>query len=268
MANELVTYEEKWATAGRAFVERERATTASLSISGGVLKLGDDEIEGNQLCAIILDSVFINSYYDQKWEPGQTTLPPKCFAIAVDDEDLAPHPAMEGSSYFVPQHGQCAGCAFNEYGSADTGRGKACGNRRRLAIIPAGFYEKRKGSRSEFDVEIITDEAHYKTADMLQLTLPVTSGKEYAKYVKNAMSEFGRPPFGLVTRIYIEHGGQNQFTVKFETLDALPNEFFDIIMPRHEAARKEIMEPYQEPDAEALEKPRANNRLAGLRKNR
>lgn len=267
MGNEVTTYEQKWAAAGRTFVEREKPTAQSLSISGGVLKIGDDEIEGNQLCVVILDSVYVNAYYAQKWEAGQKTAP-KCFAIAVEDDDLAPHPSMEGSDYFEPQHDQCAGCPMNAYGSADTGRGKACGNRRRLALIPAGFYEKRKGSRSEFDVDIITDEDHYKSADMLQLMLPVTSVKEYSKYVTSVMAEFGRPPYGLVTRIYIQHGGPNQFTVKFETLDALPNEFFETITARHEASRKEIMEPYQEPDAEEQAAPRANNRLAGLRKNK
>jgi hypothetical protein len=266
MANEITKYDEAWATAAKTFVEREKSGAQTLSLSGGVFKIGEDELPGNKLCVVVLDSVFENSFYDQKWVAGQAATPPKCYAMAHKEDDLAPHPAMEGSEYFEPQATACAGCPKNQFGTSDTGTGKACKNRRRLALIPAGFYEKIKGTKNDFAADIITDEDHYKSADALILKLPVTSGKEYAKFVRKARLEYGRPPYGLVTEIRVEHGGANQFTLKFEVLDVLPNDFYSTIQARHEEAAREIIRPYQEPEASEIAAPKAANRLAGLRK--
>lgn len=266
MANEIAKYDEAWAKAAKTFVEREKSGASTLSLAGGVFKLGDDEMPGNKLCVVILDSVFENAYYDKKWVAGEQTMPPKCYAMAHEEEELAPHAAMEGSAYFEPQATECSGCPMNQWGTADVGKGKACKNRRRLALLPAGQYEKVKGTKNDYVHEMFTDEEHYKSADMLVLKLPVTSGKEYSKFVKKALAEYGRPPYGLVTEITVEHGGSNQFTVKFEVLDALPDEFFTTIQARHDEASREIIRPYMEPDAEQAVAPKAASRLAGLRK--
>lgn len=270
MANELTKYDEAWAKAAKTYAEREKAGGQTLQLAGGVFKLGEDELPGNRICVVILHSVFENAYYADKWVAGKAPLPPKCFAMAHEEEDLAPHPAMEGSGFFEPQATACGdkktGCPKNAWNTADVGGGSACKNRRRLALIPAGYYEKVKGTKNDYTHEIFTDEEHYASADMLILKLPVTSGKEYSKFIRKATAEYGRPPYGLITEITVEHGGQNQFTVKFEVLDVLPNEFFNTIEARHEEAVREIIRPYQEPDAEALAAPTAVNRLAGLRK--
>lgn len=268
MGTELAKYDEAWAKAGQEFASKEKESGAFLSLAGGVFKMGDEPIPGNQICAVIIDSVFENAYYAEKWTPDGPVMPPTCFAMAHEQEDLEPmlDAMMADQDYFEPQNDTCQGCPMNEWGSIDTGKGKACGNRRRLALIQAGEYVPTRGVRNAFEVEPFEDEEHYQFADLVFLKLPVTSGKEYSKFVKATLREYGRPPYGVVTRIYIEHGGANQFTVKFEALDVLPDDWFGTIQGRHEDARQAIIQPYNPPDKEDRAASRGNGRLAGLKK--
>ena len=272
MGNEIAKYDQQWAKAGEQYVSREKAEGGHfLSLAGGVFKLGDEPVPGNQLCVVILDAIFENAYYAEKWTPDGPVMPPTCFAMAHEQEDLEPMiEAMKADmDHFEPQHDTCHGCPMNEWGSADTGKGKACGNRRRLALIQAGEYVPVRGVKGGFELEAFAEEDHYKAADLTFLKLPVTSGKEFSRFVKATLRDFGRPPYGVVTRIYIEHGGPNQFTVKFEALDALPDEWFQTIQSRHEEAVEAIMKPYEPPsDEEKTPARAANTRLSGLKKNR
>ena len=95
MANDIVKYKEQWATAAEQAASREEVTGGRfIKLAGGIFKLGEDELPGNKLCAIVLADVFENTYYDDKWTPDGPVKPPKCFALAEDKDDLAPHPAM------------------------------------------------------------------------------------------------------------------------------------------------------------------------------
>jgi hypothetical protein len=68
---------------------------------------------------------------------------------------MGPHPSMQADANFQPQSDLCKTCEHNQWGSADKGRGKACQNRRRLTMIPAGVFMPKRGSR-DFDLEIFT----------------------------------------------------------------------------------------------------------------
>lgn len=138
---------------------------------------------------------------------------------------------------------------MNEFGSSDTGRGKACGNRRRLALVPIGFYNKRKGSR-DFDLELFEDPKPVMEADIAFMKLPVTSVAGWKKYVRHVSGEFNRPPFGVATRIYIEPHAKHQFEVKFEVIDALPPEFAEAVIARNKEAMEVIAAPYSPPSDE------------------
>src|SRR5690606_3597374 len=128
--------------------------------------------------------------------------PPICYAFhrPGEEEEVGPHPSMQANlDYFQPQSDFCKNCPNNEWGSAETGRGKACGERRRLAILPAGWYESKRGSK-DFELNIIDDAETLDTTDIVFLKLPVMSVKEYGRYVQKLASEFRRPPYGAITR--------------------------------------------------------------------
>lgn len=262
MGQEVVTYKKQWAAEAQQLADKEKTSGQFISTRGGVFQIDGDEVPGNQLCVVILGSIFENTYYDLAFDDDGPVMPPRCFAMAVEDEDLAPHPAMQKDlDYFEPQNEDCETCPLNEWGSADKGKGKACANRRRLALIPAGVFERIKGTKGEYDVDIFEDVEHYQEADMLALKLPVTSVKEYSKYVRSLQSQHNRPPHGVITQIYIDRDPKSQFKIKFEMLELLPDEMYPIISARHKNALKDLIQPYNPPDAEDEDRPRSRNRL-------
>lgn len=261
----LTTYDEKWADQAQKAAAAEPLQAGTwLSAKGGQLTIGDEVLPGAQAALIVLDGYAENTYYGERYDPD-APLPPICFAMARDGAPMFPDiPAMEkDQSYFMPQHvvqGQilgCDGCPMNEWGSAAQGRGKACQNRRRLAVIPAGYYTPRRGSR-DFDLNLFTDPKHYTQTEIAYFKIPVTSVKNWATYVHSLSSGMRRPPHGVVTRLSLVPHQQHQYEVVFEPLEQVPDDLAEIVMQRHAAATQQALQGYQAPDAERLAKARAS----------
>lgn len=246
MAEHLpTTYDAKWAAQAQKFAERETLQSSLyMSTRGGVFRLGDDVL-GTEICVIIAASVFENTLYPDKFDPNVKN-PPLCYAFAETEGEMAPHPSMdEYPDVFVPQAEDCRTCPLNKWGSAEKGRGKACQNKRRLGLIPAGFFHPPKGRGMAGELEIYSDPNHYVNADLVTLKLPVTSTKAWAKYVNKIATTPGRPPYGVFTRIYITPDQKDQYHLDFEMLDFVPDELFDVVMQRHEAATPQLIVPYK-----------------------
>jgi hypothetical protein len=127
------------------------------STQAGVLQFDGTPLPGNQMAVIILADIMENSYYDGPFDPD-TPASPVCFAFGHDEEDMEPHEKVDQDAYFTRQNPQCHDCPRNEWGSADVGRGKACKNVMRLALIPAGQYKgKGTGRNQTFELELYDD---------------------------------------------------------------------------------------------------------------
>lgn len=250
----LVPISQQWADqATQAVQEEPQLEGLWVSTKGGVMVVNEEELPGNQMYVVILDSYRENTYFPDRYN-ADVSVPPKCYAFArgTDTEEMGPHESMKVSlswegGYFEPQHDTCLGCPMNEWGTADTGKGKACQNRRRLTLLPAGWASPKRGSR-DFDVELFTDPGHYKTADEALIKLPVTSSKHYAKYVQQLSTQHQRPPHGVITRVYLESHAGDQFHVKFEMVELIPDEIASIVMDRNEACRDRPFRGYQPPE--------------------
>lgn len=251
----LTSYDAQFAADAARYAEQEQAGGNFITTRGGILQIGESPLPGNVMCAVILDSVFENTYYDERFDPNSIT-PPRCYAFARGDDKgaMGPHESMRSHPYFVPQHvvdgtvHGCHGCPRNVFGTADQGRGKACSNRRRLAVMAAGFYERKAGQR-DLSLRLFTDEAHYRTADIYLLKLPVTSVKAYSRYVQNVASQHNMPPYGVVTEIRMEPDPKSQFKLSFEMSDVFPPSFHPILYQRHQDAVATIITPYGPPEA-------------------
>jgi hypothetical protein len=265
--NALVDINKKWeAQAQKAVAEVPASGGTFLSIKGGILTFGDIVMPGNQVCVVILDAILENTAYEGKYDPDNKA-PPICYAFSRLDgqKDMAPHPSMENfPDYFVPQSESCATCPLNEYGSADTGRGKACQNRARLALLPAGTFMPKPRSR-DFDLDIYTDAAHYQTADIAHIKLPVLSVKNYFKFVNDVAAAHNRPPHGVIARIFVEPDPKAQFKICFEMLEKVPDELAEIVMARNEEAMAQKIGGYQPPSPQA-ETTKPAGSLRGLRR--
>lgn len=251
----LINYEAQFAASADAYAAEEPASSGHLiSTRGGILRVGEEPLPGNQMCVIVLDAVRENTYYPTKYNPD-VNLPPTCYAFGRTDAEMGPHPTMQADlSYFAPQHSSCTGCPMAEWGSADTGRGKACSNRRRLALLPAGMYTAQRGSR-DFALDLIDDPRHFETAETAFLKLPVTSVREWTKYVQFVTSTYRRGPYGVVTRIFLEPDPKSQFRVGFEFIELVQDKFAGAIIGRHNQAVNELVKGYQPPSEEERSAP-------------
>lgn len=240
------------------------------STAAGVLSFDGNPMPGNRMVVVVIADVLENSYYDGPYDPS-TPASPVCFAFAKEEDELEPHTAVDNDPYFERQNDVCAGCPQNEWGSAPTGKGKACKNVQRLALLPAGhFVEKGSGRNKSLEFDgVIDDEDHYATAEEAFIKLPVMSVKNYATYVKELFATLKRPPHGVFTEMWLEPDAKSQYKVMFEVVDKVPNNLLPIIMERHAKIQASIDFPYsppQEREAAQPAKSSSTNKLRGKKK--
>lgn len=246
--NEVANYDEELA--------RLAGASATLTDSGGggrffstragVLQFDDTPLPGNQMCVIVAAWCLENVFYDGPYDPDNRT-PPTCFAFCKnpdEKDDMAPDADQLKDDAFEQQASSCAECPQNEWGSAAQGRGKACSNRRRLALLPAGTY-KPLGRNGGFELEVIDDEEHFRTAEAGFLKIPVMSGKGFDAYVRDVAEQFKRPLFAVYTRVYLTPDPKSQFKVNFELIEPVTdNAVLGALMERYRKLHDEIDFPY------------------------
>ena len=222
------------------------------STKGGVLTWQDAPMPNNQMAVIVLDSVLENVFYEGRYDPD-TPQSPVCFAFGRDEKTIQPHTiVIENGNSQAGASGLCAGCDHNQWGSADTGRGKACRNTRRLAMIPAGTFDQM----GKF--KIMDDPEHFQNASIGFMKLPVTSVKGYANFVKQVAGALRRPPFGIITKVRVIPDASTQFKVVFEPITEVPDDLMGTIMERHQEAESTIDFPYRPAEEQPPPPPRGS----------
>ena len=208
---------------------RPRATPPAMPLTtqGGVLKYQGAEIPGNKIKLVLIAHVFENDFYEGKFDPNNMTNP-VCFAVGKDEDTMKPSPDST-----KPQHENCKDCKHNQFQSADTGRGKACQNRRRIAVIPADGIDNIPGA----EVGII------KT--------PATSNKLYDAHVHLIAETHGAPPLAVVTEVSLVPDSKTQFKFKFDVVEGLPDDVdVQALFNKADAAQAELLKAtYSKEDA-------------------
>lgn len=234
----LVSWDEELAKYAQesAKMEENVASGSFFSIKSGQLSWQENPMPGNEMAVIIVDSIMENVFYAGEYDVDDPQ-PPSCFAFGRTEESMIPHAAVLEAGR--EEHPTCSGCLNNEFGSAEKGKGKACKNTRRLALLPAGKFLKDGSFEFNDDVD------HYSSAEIGYMKLPVTSVKGYASFVKQTAVALNRPPFGIVTRIYVVPDAKSQFKVLFEPLMNVPDDVVKIILDKHKEISSIIDFPYQ-----------------------
>ncbi len=218
-----------------ANMEANTAGGQFFSTKSGVLSWNDAQLPDNQMAVIILDSIMENDFYEGEYDP-KNPVPPLCFAFGRDEKAMAPHKIVIEAGN--AQHEGCQGCEWNEFGTADKGRGKACKNTRRLAMIPAGTLTA-DGRFTPFD-----DVAKFESAAPGFMRLPVTSVRGYASFVKQVAGALKRPPYGVFTKVKVVPDAKNQYQVTFEALGKVGDELMPTVHQRHQELMATIDFPY------------------------
>lgn len=260
----LTNYDARLAADAEEYAKQDRGGGEGtfLSTRSGVLSLNDEQLPGNQVACIIADSVLQNLYYAQSYDPSEK-LPPTCYAFTRGEpRDMQPHleSMSRDQTYFMPQNmdasgaiGGCDGCPMAEWGSAMRngvpGRGKACKNKYRLALLPAGLYQQAPNKR-EWELGLHDTADHYAASDVVMLNLPVTSGAAFEKYRKLLKTQYARAPYGAVTRIFLAPHPTNQFSINFELVELATPEMLRGILPRVDSLRSEVFKGFEAPKPE------------------
>lgn len=267
--NAIVNYDDLYARRMQTATQGEQLRQGTfISTRGGTMSIGDEQLPGNQACVIIVDWVSENTLYAERFNPDNPQ-PPICYAFARGPEEadhMGPHQSMQADpNYFIPQSDICKTCPHNQWGSADKGRGKACQNRRRLTMIPAGVFLPKRGSR-DFDLEIFDDVKHFETADTAFMKLPVTSVENWGKYVHQVGEATNRSPDGVITRVFIEPHPKYQYTINFELLEKVPDELVQAVIRRADIAQSAQIEGYMPPKEDTAAPAQGGGSLRNLRR--
>ena len=220
-------------------IEESVSSGSFISFKGGRLSYQGNQIKGDELDVIVIDHVLENCYYPANFDADNPT-PPICYAFGREDAEMAPHPNVK-----EPQASKCAECEWNKFGTSDNGKGKACKNTRRLAVIPA-------------DAAASTDKV--MSAEAAFIKVPVTSVKGWASYVRALSAMDNIPPLGAITTVGVVPDSKSQFKATFQKAGLVDGDVIPAILDRHDAMTEEIMFPY--PEASEEEAPKSKGRAA------
>ena len=127
------------------------------------------------LHVVVLGSSFVNAWYDSDYD-SDSPMAPACVAVGEIGKESEMRPQANSPK---PQHETCTGCPQGQFGTADKGRGKACRNGRRVAVI--GVTDNRPEPQ------------------VMLLNVPPTGLRKFSAYVKQVASVADRPLHGVET---------------------------------------------------------------------
>jgi hypothetical protein len=239
-ATKVVPWKEKLGEKVKQQQEQEKGTGGQfISLKSGVMSYGGMPVQGNKCDVVALESVHENAYYPDKYGTTDNTSP-ACYAFSINgDENMAPHPEAE-----FPQSKTCKTCKHNVFGSADNGRGKgkACSNRRRIAVIPAA--------------ECNTAEA-IMAAPVAYLRPPPTSVRNWAAYVQNVLLKTEMPLFAQITNVALVPDPKTQIKLLFNHVGTVNDDALLEALYRRAAAEATLIDfPYPK-SAGGAEPPKA-----------
>lgn len=232
----LINWEKELAEQAQASTAMEASTAAGqfFSLKVGVLCWNGAPIEGNRMGVVIVGWLLENVYYSGRYDDSAPQAP-KCFAFGLEEANMRPHGDVVKAGQ--AEHAACQGCPQNEWASAEQGRGKACKNTRRLALVAAGNFGKE-------GFELIRDPVHFEQSAVGYLRLPVTSVKAYSAFVKQVGGVLKRPPYGVVTQVAVVPDQRTQFRVTFTAIQPLPDSLLPAVARRHKEVAAAIDFPY------------------------
>jgi hypothetical protein len=182
-----------------------------VSTKGGRLSYNGADL-GTECDFVILGAILENQYFKKKYDPTNV-VPPDCFAVAYSEKEMAPPADHKGR-----ESATCATCWADAFGSGD-GRGKACRNYVRLAVLPA-------------DQATLRSPETIAKAEGAMLRIPPTSKKEWTKFVNAIVKGLGANLHEFATRVSVVGDDETQFKVMLEPIGRLPRRLSDAIVAK------------------------------------
>ena len=231
----LVPWEKQFAADAKKAVEQESTIGGggqSVKFgAGGTITVAGATLPGNTLECVILGACFEYGWYDTPYDPDDPQ-PPTCYAFGEAEKELAPHPDCQQA-----QSETCATCPKNEFGSAAVGRGKECGNKKRIALITANDAQ---------DLDVLA------TVELATAKLSPTQLKAWAGYIRSLseLEKGPRPPWAVVTEIKGFPDQKNQYRLEFRLVETIDDPAtLKALKLRVDKVQEFLQQPYGPPIA-------------------
>ena len=245
----LQPWEAEMAAQAKAAATAERIQgLKTIGTRGGIMKIDGEVVKGNALRCVVLGSVYENQWFEGDFDPDRVRTP-ACYSFGDPDranpeDGMAPHAQARDK-----QSELCANCHFNKMGTAEKGKGKACKNVRRLAVVTEDALE------SADDLS---------TAEIRLMKVPVMSTNNWAKYVHRLNEDMQRAPQHVVTEISLHPDDKSQFRVEFEfqELVSFDQKLYDAAKSKVAQAKQALLSPYPNMDDEEEKKPARGGKAA------
>lgn len=245
-------WEEEMAAAARkqAAVEKPMGLFKQVTVTAGNMFIDEKPVPGNKLRAVVLAATHENQWFNKPYNPNVPAVP-ACYAFGdqtLEDPEGSMAPSDNVDDKQGDDNGLCANCWANKMGSADTGKGKACGNVRRLIITTEDALES-------------VDKL--KNAEARSMKVPVMSVRNWGAFVHTIEEEMHRPYYGVVVEISIVPDKKSQWQVKFEFMELVTfdAELYAAMQRRVKQAQADIITPY--PKLEEQEEPALKGKRNG-----
>jgi hypothetical protein len=233
---------ERFKAIAAAQAKSEQTSGQFFSIKSGVLAFNGNPIPGNKMDVVVLEALHERVYYPEKYGTGDAdkVATPACYSYSLDGEKMTPHPEARDI-----QHPTCAGCPRDKWGSGDNGKGKACKEGRRMSLMSASD---------------LGDADKVGKAVVAYLRLPVTSVKNWGRYVSSVIGITELPAFASITRLSVVPDAKTQVQVKFERVAGINDDaVMDAVFGRATAEATASQFPYPKISAED-EQPKASKK--------
>jgi hypothetical protein len=249
----IMPWDEEMAAAAKrqAAVEKPMGLFKQIAISAGIMSIDEKKVPNNELRVIVLAATHENQYYDKPFKPGVPAVP-ACYAfgdpgLEDPEAEMYPHPDAERKQ--GDDEGKCAGCWANKMASADTGKGKACSNVRRLIVTTEDALESPQAMAQ---------------AEARSLKVPVMSVKNWVNFVHQIEEDMKRPYFGVIAKVKVVPDAKSQWQVQFffEELIQFNSELYAALKKRCAQAAKDLQTPYPKLEDQEDKKPAAGKRPA------
>ena len=235
-AKNIVNWEEHLAAQAKDAAAVERPDVGYVSLRGGMMTYMEELVPGNQFAGIVLSNVVEQAWYSGAYDPDNISNP-NCYALGFSGDSIGPPDTVPNK-----QSDRCADCEKFQWGSAiradgTRSRGKACGTRRRLCWLPADALESSNPAK----------------AGLATMKVPVTSVKNFSKYVNTVAAQHQRPVWSVGTIATLKPDAKTQVKLTFECTGPVPEEHLGLLQGLTETANTILLQGYTYDEEEPVE---------------
>ncbi len=223
-----------WAERVKALAEKQVKAIAALgsqsnwiSLKGGVVTVDGKSSPNGTLTGVVLGFMHERAWYEAEYD-GNNPQSPDCYAYGEVNGAKASAPHEKAKNQ---QADACALCEFSKFGSAERGKGQACREGIRLALLLVKNGE-------------LQDQIYF-------LRVPPTSMKNFSGWADSVDG----PTFVETVEITVTPNAKTMFDVHFESVSPLTPTGQAAVLAKLDESERVLAEPYPDLEEQAPAKP-------------